>query len=1414
MKQISTILLSRKLLYLFWSINFLVLSIQTSAQVTCIASGNWSSPAIWSPSTPTSGQTVTVAVGCTLNVDVATPQIGDLTIDGTVIINSNFTSDLIISGKITINSSASLENNGSLHFNTSNKAFIINGNGTYLHNPLRNILSDESIFYNGLETFSPSSTLNIKKWFNGSVPLGDPTRVATSDFGNLILDATVPGNIWDQDGYFSIPTSGRVKGSLTVSKGTVVMDDGTGNTTSLILQSVLIDNTGNIVFQKGSNRNLTLTTGNFTLNSIAPALPTIGLDTSFGILNWNVNGNIILRNDFYAINGGTYQSGGDVRITVSGNLDYNSGKVIFVNRADSPLRLTVNGNTTLSNASGIGSICFIEGGTGSCTFTTTNFNLTQGSNNYLLGTITPSQQYKGTGVFNINNDLNVTGNSGLYFAYADSNTNKIRVNIIRDFNLNGNATVNGAFTSGAFTFKAGRNFSLTSGKFIGQNFPNNNQVDSIVVGTNFIFNSLNNSDFFKGNKSIGNTIFIASGFSLLSSGQGYGQGVILVDSSASNLSVSIATFSQTGGQFIGILSGSGNLNFNCSGLLQMNSGIFKGTSNTVYSNAGGLTFNAGSIDYSGGYFSCYYNVNNSGSTGIVNINGGCSIRYNATSDEFNFIGLPATGFDINNLALTLSITGALSISGADGRFVSSRSLGAEIVTLGSLVVSAGTNSFNCDPNSSYANGHNVTLTVSGNISISGGNTFLSANSQTLFGSINGGISIVSGSLTVKGGDCTTSTLNVMGGYSMTGGDFFIHNAAIDELSASSTITININSNDDNNGDFVQSGGNITFDNCATTPAALNLIINVKSPNYSISGNGNITMTKPGTGLVYGNLNFARNGVINFNRSGSHLVQQVKQTVNTGCVLDIVSGDIQLASNNSVSTPPQFFWINNGGTVDAHSSKFFSNNLNSNSGITVLGRLKTSHPQGLYNGTINATFSTNISDNFDYYLATTSIIEYNGSSNQMVTGIGIGKALLSFHKYGNLEINFQGTPNTTFAYLTNLPNDSAVSVRTSLILTNGELNLDGDHNPSNGGGRKLTIESGLTSSIQRSNGYLRSETENNSALLKWNLGGTTGAHIIPFGFSATEYIPFTFNLNSGTSPNLNVGTYHTLTNNTPLPPTVTHVRNNLGVDNSSNTVDRFWFLQVTGSSNYNSNLTFTATPAEIGSIGTLKSQRWISSVFSWTNPPPGTQTSNATGNATSGITDVSNWWALSGNNSPLPVELIFFAGHCESQSTIIEWSTATEKNNDHFDLEKSYDGIEFSKFKIVNGNGTSSIQNDYSVVDDSPYGDLTYYRLTQFDFDGVSKVYPIIAVKSCKEQNLTVSIVNDGRSPQLIINSNLDQMSQLKVVDINGKEMFNEMFNLSKGMNVRPVDLSFHAAGVYFLKVQTKSEAIVKQFFLN
>lgn len=86
------------------------------------------------------------------------------------------------------------------------------------------------------------------------------------------------------------------------------------------------------------------------------------------------------------------------------------------------------------------------------------------------------------------------------------------------------------------------------------------------------------------------------------------------------------------------------------------------------------------------------------------------------------------------------------------------------------------------------------------------------------------------------------------------------------------------------------------------------------------------------------------------------------------------------------------------------------------------------------------------------------------------------------------------------------------------------------------------------------------------------------------------------------------------------------------------------------------------------------------------------------------------------DNSLPVELLYFKMLQKGNALALSWSTASELDNDYFELEQSLNGRDWLMLAQVPGHGTSDIQHDYMLETKAPSVG-TYYRLTQFDFDG-------------------------------------------------------------------------------------------------
>ncbi|MGQ0739625.1 MAG: T9SS type A sorting domain-containing protein [Bacteroidota bacterium] len=105
------------------------------------------------------------------------------------------------------------------------------------------------------------------------------------------------------------------------------------------------------------------------------------------------------------------------------------------------------------------------------------------------------------------------------------------------------------------------------------------------------------------------------------------------------------------------------------------------------------------------------------------------------------------------------------------------------------------------------------------------------------------------------------------------------------------------------------------------------------------------------------------------------------------------------------------------------------------------------------------------------------------------------------------------------------------------------------------------------------------------------------------------------------------------------------------------------------------------------------------------------------------------WKTTLSLFPLPVELTEFKGKLQSDKTaLLQWTTASEFDSKHFELEKSLDGRSFRKIATIRAAGNSSVTLHYSFVDREPLTEVNYYRLRSVDIDNDSKLSSIVVVK--------------------------------------------------------------------------------------
>jgi hypothetical protein len=198
---------------------------------------------------------------------------------------------------------------------------------------------------------------------------------------------------------------------------------------------------------------------------------------------------------------------------------------------------------------------------------------------------------------------------------------------------------------------------------------------------------------------------------------------------------------------------------------------------------------------------------------------------------------------------------------------------------------------------------------------------------------------------------------------------------------------------------------------------------------------------------------------------------------------------------------------------------------------------------------------------------------------------------------------------------------------------------------------------------------------------------------------------------------------------------------------------------------------------------------------------------------------NHYYAVAQSESPLPIELLYFNAELKEGNVECTWETASETNNEFFDVERSLDGINFKSIGQVRGfgYGTSTEKRSYSFTDFDECKTIRYYRLRQQDIDGKFSYSDAIAI-NCRRisgidvypnpanTTITYQFIHEEES-ELIVN----------VVDIAGRVVYIEKIIAHKGTNTLTSRIDELAAGAYYLRISSSESDVPKyqvQFFKN
>lgn len=188
-----------------------------------------------------------------------------------------------------------------------------------------------------------------------------------------------------------------------------------------------------------------------------------------------------------------------------------------------------------------------------------------------------------------------------------------------------------------------------------------------------------------------------------------------------------------------------------------------------------------------------------------------------------------------------------------------------------------------------------------------------------------------------------------------------------------------------------------------------------------------------------------------------------------------------------------------------------------------------------------------------------------------------------------------------------------------------------------------------------------------------------------------------------------------------------------------------------------------------------------------------------------ISDINADYTNTTSSSVLPVSLASFRGIYNNNIIKLNWKTLSEKDNSHFEVLRSSDGVTFNQVARVSGAGTSTEILNYSVTDNSPLAGINYYQLKQVDNNGHYSLSDVIAVNaSFADKIFSVIKKNDGLS--VVLNNKTASAVSVYVTDISGRKILSQKVPVSIGHNQFEVSTSLLNPGVYVFTVEGDGES--------
>ena len=186
------------------------------------------------------------------------------------------------------------------------------------------------------------------------------------------------------------------------------------------------------------------------------------------------------------------------------------------------------------------------------------------------------------------------------------------------------------------------------------------------------------------------------------------------------------------------------------------------------------------------------------------------------------------------------------------------------------------------------------------------------------------------------------------------------------------------------------------------------------------------------------------------------------------------------------------------------------------------------------------------------------------------------------------------------------------------------------------------------------------------------------------------------------------------------------------------------------------------------------------------------------------------------NNSLPVSWLAFEAQWLGKNASLTWSTASEENASHFEIQRSIDGVQFETVGSIPATGNTQDISTYTFIDKAALSafPISYYRLEQVDLDGKGAYSNIIGLKTSNRLAVTHSVDVYPNPASSRVNLSLRQGTSIQEVSL--LNSLGQKVAIEAYLNGTDASLNLEniIPGHYYVRIHTLNNQFMEPLFIS